>query len=382
MNVFKRSAFVCVLIAGLPGNATPVFGVASFQVLGILPPVGDGQADSSVALGVSADGSAVVGDSRWSQGVQAFRWTSAEGMTGLGDLPTGSFDSHARGASTNGNVVVGRGRSANGEEAFRWTSATGMVGLGALPSGGFTSDAVGVSADGGVVVGTSNRSSGEGQAFRWTASTGMVGLDGGSWTTLANGVSGSGSVVVGQRHSPGGGEAFMWSEASGIVGLGFLPGVTPQSTALGVSEDGSVVVGYSHRSPNGLEAFRWTSDTGMVGLGVLPGCDTSYALSVSADGQTIVGESRWQNGYRTAVIWDSVHGVRSLEEVLEQDHGLDLHGWSLINATAVSADGLTIVGQGVNPQNHWEAWRAVLPEPAALSLVIVGGLALSRRRGA
>ena len=37
--------------------------------------------------GISADGSVVVGQSR----DQAFRWTQATGMVGLGDLPGGIF---------------------------------------------------------------------------------------------------------------------------------------------------------------------------------------------------------------------------------------------------------------------------------------------------
>ena len=50
--------------------------------------------------------------------------------------------------------MVGRGVSVSGDEAFRWTQATGMVGLGDLPGGSFNSIAWGVSADGSVVVGT------------------------------------------------------------------------------------------------------------------------------------------------------------------------------------------------------------------------------------
>jgi probable HAF family extracellular repeat protein len=56
-------------------------------------------------------------------------------FTGLGDLPGGSFISLANGVSADGSVVVGRGASASGNEASRWTSGTGMVGLGDLPGG-------------------------------------------------------------------------------------------------------------------------------------------------------------------------------------------------------------------------------------------------------
>jgi probable HAF family extracellular repeat protein len=47
-------------------------------------------------------------------------------MVGLGDLPGGSFSSVAVGVSSDGSVVVGVGNSASGNEAFRWTQAEGM----------------------------------------------------------------------------------------------------------------------------------------------------------------------------------------------------------------------------------------------------------------
>lgn len=38
------------------------------------------------------------------------------------------------------------------------------------------------------------------------------------------------------------------------------------------------------------------------------------------------------------------------------DYGLDVVGWTIKKATGVSADGLTIVGSGINPQGDTEAW--------------------------
>ena len=79
---------------------------------------------------------------------------------GLGDLPGGEFQSLAAGVSADGSVVVGTGRSDLGDEAFRWTRAGGLQRLGALeagPDGLIHSSATGVSADGNVVVGYSGR---------------------------------------------------------------------------------------------------------------------------------------------------------------------------------------------------------------------------------
>ena len=108
--------------------------------------------------------------------------------------------------------------------------------------------------------------------------------------SIALGVSGDGSVIVGESNSASGNEAFRWTAASGMVGLGELPGGNFASTAFGVSGDGAVVVGQDSTATAFLEAFRWTQSGGMVGLGQLPDIGFwSTALAVSADGSTIVG---------------------------------------------------------------------------------------------
>ena len=78
---------------------------------------------------------------------------AAATFTPLGDLPGGSFESIANGISADGSVIVGQGISAAGPEAFRWTREGGMVGLGDLPGGAFQSEANDVYADGSVIVG-------------------------------------------------------------------------------------------------------------------------------------------------------------------------------------------------------------------------------------
>jgi probable HAF family extracellular repeat protein len=132
---------------------------------------------TSKASGVSADGSIVVGFEGREDLNEAFRWTSADGMVGIGDLSGSIIDSIAEGTSADGSVVVGSGDSSSGGggEAFRWTSEGGMVGLGDLEGGRFWSFAFAVSADGNVVVGRSESSTDLWEAYRWTKEGGMIG---------------------------------------------------------------------------------------------------------------------------------------------------------------------------------------------------------------
>jgi probable HAF family extracellular repeat protein len=341
--------------------------------------------DVSEGFGISADGRVAVGRSLPNYGYEAYRWTEAEGMIGMGFLP-GRTKSVSLDVSADGSVIVG-GSYSTPNRAFRWTQATGMVSLGVLP-GDNASYAKGVSADGSVVVGFSEIFANPfpSQAFRWTSGGGMVGLghllSSPAAQSLAEGVSADGSVVVGYSSSTQGQQAFRWTAGSGMVGLGDLPGGATWSWALGVSADGRVVVGVSPSAafPIG-EAFIWTEETGMVGLGTLSSASSqSKAYAASADGSVVVGWSYDTEG--RAFIWDRQHGMRNLRDVLTDECGLDLSGWGGLGlAYGVSADGLTIVGTGGGPSaGNSEGFVAVLPEPATLSLLALGGLAMLRRR--
>jgi len=80
-----------------------------------------------------------------------------------------------------------------------------------------------------------------------------------------------------------------------------------------------------------------------------------------------------------AFIWDASNGMRNLVDVLVNDFGLDLTGWSVREATGISDDGLSIVGYGYHEGNA-EGWIATIPEPATVCLLGLGGLGLLRRR--
>ena len=214
------------------------------------------------------------------------------------------LDFYVTGVSGDGSVVVGYGANSSGRtEAFSWSDGT-TTGLGFLnpPSAGF-SQAFGTNSDGSVVVGMSYYSAFGSPAYAYQAFRSVDGTMSGlgflsSLTgveSVANAVSGDGSVVVGWSQSSNGAitpgdryEAFLWTPSS-MTGLGYLSG-DYRSVANGTDADGSVVVGYSTGS-GPTQAFVWTAATGMVGLGFLPGATDHFssANAVSADGSVIVG---------------------------------------------------------------------------------------------
>jgi len=127
----------------------------------------------------------------------------------------------------------------------------------------------------------------------------------------------------------------------------------------------------------------------MVGLGNLPGGGFgSFALGVSANGTTIVGRGAGNAG---AFIWDELNGINRLSSVLTAQ-GDDLTGWKLEEANGISADGRTIVGRAINPSGETEGFWArletngltptptPLPVPSTLLLYATGLLGIVGNR--
>jgi probable HAF family extracellular repeat protein len=154
-----------------------------------------------------------------SSATQAFQWTAATGMVGLGFLnSTGFKDSRARalGQTNTGTpsavAIVGESTSPGGHvEAFIWRPTSGMSGLGDLPGGEFRSVALATSYAGQRVFGWSDTADGS-RAFVWDEANGMrdlktvlesEGYNVAGWTLLrVNAVSLGGGVVVGDGVNP------------------------------------------------------------------------------------------------------------------------------------------------------------------------------------
>jgi hypothetical protein len=93
------------------------------------------------------------------------------------------------------------------------------------------------------------------------------------------------------------------------------------------------------------------------------------AGALSDDGSVMVG-GIIDSG---PAIWTEDGGAVLLQPLLVH-FGLDLSGWHLRQARAISADGNTIAGWGFSPRGIQEAWVATIPEPSSCALV---GIALA-----
>lgn len=196
-------------------------------------------------------------------------------------------------------------------------------------------------------------------------------------------------------------EPFLWVANGALRSLGRfdpIPGAPPQfqllhTIANAISGDGSTVVGYAQNKFSdygygyGLEldisAVLWREKTGWIDLGRFDTAEDetftrAQAEYVSGDGSIVIGDASVKRhytlpggvnvsaGYQVPFIWEEARGMRKVADVLQLDYGLDLTGWTLNNATGISEDGTTIIGNGLNPDGRYEAWRAVLARTTPL----------------
>jgi probable HAF family extracellular repeat protein len=325
---------------------------------------------------------------------------SAEALfQGLGDLAGGPFESRAAAVSGDGETVVGRSRTANGLQAFRYTLADGLQSLGPNVDGLLESEASAVSYDGAVIVGGASNPGTTRRAYRWTPGSGVHSL--GDIIVLnpvdpepvplerASTITRDGTRIYGTFESPSGFTAgYEWT-AGGVAQF-------PISNPSAVSDDGRYVAG------NWGDSFyvaRWDFQDDVLRLlgGSFP--DTWLVYDMTADASVIIGIGSgsntpnwiWEGGVLTPLSYDaraitpdgvtiagctSTHGpalvnrgsgvTRGLAEILLTDYGVEdaFAGWTNACATDISDDGRVTVGNGTNPDGHPEAWIVVLPPPS------------------
>jgi probable HAF family extracellular repeat protein len=382
--VFAFAVAVMTVMFAAPTTAAAQSCVGTigpcFQGLGFLNPSNP----FSAPMGISPDGSVVVGFSTDVNGnYQAFKW-SAGTMTGLGYInpscPSTSFtcNSVATGVNSLGTVVGYSPVAAGNNEAFSWSAGT-MTGLGYLFPGFPNSLANAIASQANVAVGVSapnpatpNLSDNEAVSFQNGVVTGLGFLQTMSLAaSFANGMNSSGQVIVGNSIYTTSGsqqqEAFSWQNGV-MTGLGFVPsGVA--SRAFAANASGSVIVGDSATSSTDV-AVRWVNGTiAALGGGVGGG---GPAYNVSANGNVVVGLGLNGGVANGPFRWTPVDGMQKIQSLLIAA-GVNITGWSLgyvqtpvaDTIPGVSANGTTITGFGIDPNGHSQAWIARLPAPGA-----------------
>jgi uncharacterized membrane protein len=326
---------------------------------------------------ISADGSTVVGISDGPSPIRlSFRWSGTIAPI-LSPTPIYGPYCEAADVSGDGSTVVGTFGDFSVfppvTKAYLWTAPTGAVQL-ADPENSAAIQPNAISADGSTIVGWRGVSIVTHSAFRRTR-TGFIPIPapGGGVARSADYVSADGMVVVGTESD----KVYRWTEQTGVSQtLGTAQGFT-SSTATGMSSGGNVIVGYGFQG--GVDKlFKWSLTTGMTGItATLP---TATAMAISDDGTHMYGIAD-QGPIWQAWVWDTQHGMRNLASVLETENNYDLTGWKIYDVTDVSADGMVLTGEGVDPLGRFTAWVAYVPEPGGASIVagLMTGILLRRR---
>ncbi len=334
----------------------------------VFTPLGTLSGGTSEAYAISADGSTLTGASIDPAGNRAaFVWTRATGMQALPNLPSrpGS-EGHA--LNRDGSKTGGLGILFDVLSAQIWTDQGAFTLPGSVPPNLPPQIVSDLSSDGTVAVGTAGTGFLGYQGFRWTQGApsptglGTLGAPAGQKPgSEAHGTSGDGTVITGISTTRTGGlSAYRWV-AGTMSALPVLDNL-PFSDGWEVSANGRSIVGWSSNQP-GLfpaQATLWDA-SGAVSLGQLANFTlNSQAYGVSSDGSVVVGAAASSQGFNSqaAFVWDEANGMRRLQDLLGSAVPA---GWNLLVATAVSDDGQTVAGFGINPQGTVEAFSAQLP---------------------
>lgn len=352
-----------------------------------VPPLDDAGYDSAVT-DVSNDGLVTAGFSYSDEGVRATRWTVGGDAVSLGSwfMPQpADRRSEATAISADGNTVVGWSRVEASSTpqfperriAFYWTEASGFQ---VFPlSAGSEAWAVDVSDDGSTIVGNqrSNTINGFSVRFNIGGSPSSIGLPGSApWVaSQVAGISADGARVAGGAYYLSFGGTRVGYQTDVLQLIGSTSG-SDQIFPDAITPDGSLVMGHSVTGgvPSVKNVFRWTAGGGFDNLGVYAPALSTFMNAVDATGATLVGEAGPVGGWE-ALLWREGSGFELLADFATGALGLDLDGWTLVRANAITPDGNAIVGEGINPDGVEQGWVIYLDSPFATDVPALGPLA-------
>jgi hypothetical protein len=392
--MMKRVLVFVAALAILSSSA-----MAGIVSVGVLDPAAP--ASQVKALTVGTDGSIyAVGQSTGGGITQPIIWDAVNGLQQLPN-PSGAA-SDARGVSiiyqssalpadavpriaVSGNI----GAIARGYTAPLSSMLTGTwVASGATPNN-YTIGAYNTSrtdqsrTDGRTQIAGRNPNNGRGSRFRFYPSVGL-----GDYPNSYQMESVSeGGVTIGHRRPTGTRQA-VYGPTINANAVDIPGGNLVRSEGFGISANGQWMSGLDHSggTPNIVRAFKWkVGDAAMTVLDA-GSYENLTAYAISNDG--VAAGHAWTSAgsYNAAVwdttgVWDSSGNVKLVKDLLDAA-GMDTTAWTkLERVTTISDDGMTVGGYGIwAADGSQRGFIATIPEPATLSLLVLGGLALVRRR--
>ena len=312
----------------------------------------------STAYSVSDDGSVVVGESdNLLENSRAFIWTAANGIQPLNTLQ--NINSWASHITPDGNIVVGSANvGAFNYQAMKWTSNGGVEFLGTLGGSGSTNNSEGTFClpDGSIVVGAAATASNNHHAFKWTSSNGMEDLgtfnNVNNYVSKANSISDDGSLIVGySEYNSGYYRPCYWLNSTINELLTSMATSIELGEARSTSGNGNNICGWIDDSTTFSDehAYLWRGNPsfGGVDIGLLPGVALGQGTSVAFD----VNDNREVVGTATDTLYED-NAFYWYEGVIQNLNltypGIIPFGSKLITANAISNNGRYIVGQGFN----------------------------------
>lgn len=334
------------------------------------------------------------------------------------------------GLSADGRVAGGTSSIFGGNPGFTWTAENGRNDFGLETGLPPTTAVFSVSGSGSAVAGRTYLAGGAMRAFRYVGpgTYQELGTILSYPESMARGISGDGSVVVGQVHGAGS-QAFRWTPQGGMVGLGYARPWHSGSSAAAISRDGTTIVGGSGGDGSIAEPFAWRAETGMLPLPTPAGSFEAGANAVNADGTIVVGRADTTSGWRalmwregvmidlgtgsgfagrptplalndagtvvvgqapvftsdpTAVVWTQASGWEILSDYLTRNGVPVPEGWTLRWASSVSADGLTVGGWAIPPGGgDTQGFVATIPSPGVgmtLTTILLWSVRRDRQR--
>lgn len=394
--VLNAIAAFCILAE--PALATA--GQIEFFFTGT-PDPGAGKYAGTVGFGVSSNGVVAATTNLGTPGEQAFTYTTGNSVYSLAE------PGRALAISADGGRVAGFVTSATaGTGALSWQAGTqNFVRLDTLL--GYTQGSA-ISANGQLVAGV-----GANQMASWnndgTGSTSLGQVPG--WAPTAtfgwagavsnNGVVAGTSGYIGQANNPRVAVIAQAGVAGSTVQLG--QGALDNSLldryakVLGITSDGTYMVGESNvQDGAGVVTHAFVVDTTiattLIDMSLPSGFTQGRAQGVSdgGAGSSIAVGSSWNGTLAasdttnlSATIWLPGLGPKLLADVATNDWGVDLTGYRLLTANAISQNGRYITGSAVNLTNGNQVGYLLLnpvPEPASMISLAVGlGLTLYAR---